>query len=388
MRRIFVGAPWDRFFLALIEQRDSLVDPVKLGYFAQPIHPQTRDYLGVLNENIEAVILADRLGYEEALFGEHFTDLCEPITSALMFVARLIPVTRTIKLGSMTTNLPVYHPVMLAGQVAMIDQLAEGRFIWGIGPGGQPSDIEVFGNWEVDRNAKMLEAFDQIMAVWHGAPPYDQKGEFWSFSTAKTLFPDIGQGIAPKPFHDPHPPVVITVLAPHSKGITAAAERGWMPISSNYVQAHWVATHLPKLTEGQRNIGAAEDPGAWRVAKSIFVADDDATARAYAKSVDGPYGFYFANIMGKLGNAGRRDLFAAYPGQPEDEITVEQSLDTQVIAGTVDRVVDLLLAFRDQVGAFGTLVYTAHDWADPELGRRSMTLMAEEVMPRFNAALK
>ncbi|MCZ6604780.1 MAG: LLM class flavin-dependent oxidoreductase, partial [Alphaproteobacteria bacterium] len=303
-----------------------MAEPVKLGYFAQPIHPQTRDYLGVLNENLEAVVLADRLGYEEAFFGEHFTDLCEPITSALMFIARLIPVTERIKLGSMTTNLPVYHPVMLAGQVAMIDHLAGGRFIWGIGPGGQPSDIEVFGNLEVDRNAKMLEAFDQILAVWNGTPPYDQAGAFWSFTTEKTLFADIGQGIAPKPLQQPHPPVVVTVLAPHSRGITTAAERGWMPISSNYVQAHWVATHLPKLLEGQRNAGRPEDPAQWRVAKSIFVADDERTARDYAKSVDGPYGFYFDNIMRKLARGGRKDLFAAHPGQPDDEITVEQSL--------------------------------------------------------------
>lgn len=360
---------------------------VKLGYFAQPIHPKDRDYLGVLNENLEAVILADKLGYDEAYFGEHFTDLCEPITSALMFIARLIPETQRIRLGSMTTNLPVYHPVMLAGQVAMIDQLAEGRFIWGIGPGGQPSDIEVFGNWEADRTAKMLEAFDQIMAVWHGKTPYNQSGDFWSFTTEKTYLPAIGQGIAPKPFQLPHPPIVVTALAPASPGITAAAERGWMPISSNYVQAHWVATHLPKLLEGQRNAGAAENPALWRVAKSIFVADDETVARDYAKSPDGPYGFYFNNIMHKLAKAGRKDLFATHPGQDQDEITLEQSLETQVIAGTVDQVVDQLLAFRDQVGDFGTLVYTAHDWADRELGRRSMTLMAEDVMPRFNAEL-
>ena len=363
-------------------------DVIKLGYFAQPIHPKERGYFEVLNENLEAVILADKLGFEEALFGEHFTDLCEPITSALMFIARLLPVTERIKLGSMTTNLPVYHPMMLAGHVAMIDQLAQGRFIWGIGPGGQPSDIEAFGNWDVDRNMKMLEIFDQIIEIWHGTPPYDQTGEFFSFSTARTLFPDIGQGIAPKPYSNPHPPVVVTVLAPHSHGITKAAERGWSPISSNYVQAHWVATHLPKLIEGQRNIGAQEDPSVWRVAKSIFVADDEATALAYAKSLDGPYGFYFDNIIRKLGGAGRKALFAAYPEQPEDQITVAQSLETQVIAGTVDHVVDQLLAFRDQVGPFGTLVYTAHDWLDPALGRRSMELMAEQVLPRLNAAIK
>jgi hypothetical protein len=44
-----------------------------------------------------------------------------------------------------------------------------------------------------------------------------------------------------------------------------------------------------------------------------------------------------------------------------------------------------LLAFQDEVGAFGTLLYAGKDWKDPELGRQSMILMAEKVMPRVNA---
>jgi len=44
-------------------------------------------------------------------------------------------------------------------------------------------------------------------------------------------------------------------------------------------------------------------------------------------------------------------------------------------------------SFREQVGDFGTLYYPCHDWVDPALGKRSMQLMAEEVMPRVNAAI-
>jgi hypothetical protein len=45
-----------------------------------------------------------------------------------------------------------------------------------------------------------------------------------------------------------------------------------------------------------------------------------------------------------------------------------------------------VLAFEDEVGRFGTLLYAGKDWKDPELGRQSMILMAEQVMPRINAA--
>jgi hypothetical protein len=51
-------------------------------------------------------------------------------------------------------------------------------------------------------------------------------------------------------------------------------------------------------------------------------------------------------------------------------------------------VVDQILAFREKTGDFGTLLYPCHDWLDPALGKRSMQLMAEQVMPRVNAALK
>jgi alkanesulfonate monooxygenase SsuD/methylene tetrahydromethanopterin reductase-like flavin-dependent oxidoreductase (luciferase family) len=58
-----------------------------------------------------------------------------------------------------------------------------------------------------------------------------------------------------------------------------------------------------------------------------------------------------------------------------------------LIAGTVNEVVDKLLAFREHIGAFGTLLYVGHDWADRAAMRRSMELMAEEVLPRVNRAL-
>ena len=117
------------------------------------------------------------------------------------------------------------------------------------------------------------------------------------------------------------------------------------------------------------------------------MSDDESTAIKYAKSEDGPYGFYFRNILRKVGRAGLFDLFKSYPDQPNEEVTVQHSLDTNVFAGTVDHVVDQILAFRELAGPFGTLMYTGHDWADIQLGRRSMELMAHEVMPRVNKAL-
>jgi hypothetical protein len=58
-----------------------------------------------------------------------------------------------------------------------------------------------------------------------------------------------------------------------------------------------------------------------------------------------------------------------------------------VTFGTVNKIVDEILKMREDTGDFGELVYAGMDWVDPTLAKRSMQLMAEEVMPRVNAAI-
>jgi alkanesulfonate monooxygenase SsuD/methylene tetrahydromethanopterin reductase-like flavin-dependent oxidoreductase (luciferase family) len=360
---------------------------MRLAYFTMPLHPPTRDYTAVLKEDREAILLAERLGFEEAFVGEHVTDLAEPVTSCLIFLATLISETSTIKLGSGTINLPNTHPAAVAAQVAMIDHLCDGRFILGISPGGLLSDAEVFGNLDADRTAMFLEAIDHVLAIWGGEAPYNLRGKYWSVTTERTLRPEMGQGIIVKPYQRPHPPIVVTAVAPHSKGVSAAAQRGWTPLSANFLQPAWVRSHFPKYQEGCAAAGRTADPMAWRVAKSIFVADDAKTARRYAKGAEGPYAFYFRSLMTKLIGNGRPELFKGDLAMADADVTLDYVLDSLVICGTVEEVVEQLVAFRDRTGEFGTLVYAGHDWAEPALAKRSMELMATEVMPRLNRAI-
>lgn len=59
--------------------------------------------------------------------------------------------------------------------------------------------------------------------------------------------------------------------------------------------------------------------------------------------------------------------------------------DKLIIYGTPDSVADQILAFQNEVGTFGTLLYAGKDWKDRELGRKSMILTAEKVLPLVNA---
>jgi alkanesulfonate monooxygenase SsuD/methylene tetrahydromethanopterin reductase-like flavin-dependent oxidoreductase (luciferase family) len=139
--------------------------------------------------------------------------------------------------------------------------------------------------------------------------------------------------------------------------------------------------------EGRAEVGAVAHPNEWRVAKSIFVADDEATAKRYALEEGGPYHFYFKQLTRKLLNGGRSNLFKTDPNMDDALITPQYVTNRLVLAGTVNSVVDQILAFRDEVGDFGNLLYACHDWMDPALAKRSMELFATEVMPRVNAAL-
>jgi alkanesulfonate monooxygenase SsuD/methylene tetrahydromethanopterin reductase-like flavin-dependent oxidoreductase (luciferase family) len=361
---------------------------MKLGYFTMPIHPAARNYTQTLKEDREAILLADRLGYAEAFIGEHVTDTCETIPSCLSFIASLAHATRQIRLGSGTVNLPNSHPAQVAAHVAMIDHLLEGRFVFGIGPGGLRSDWEIFGNLEADRNAMFVECIDHILALWTRDPPYDIEGRFWNLSTRRTLLPESGMGIMVRPYQKPHPPIVVTVVVPGSRGLTAAAARGWTPISANFIHPNTVATHWPAYVEGRERGGHEVTGRDWRVARSIFVADDARTAREYAMDPDGAYGFYFKNLMMKRRARGQLDTFKHDVSMPDSECTIDYVLKHLVIHGTPDSVAEQIVELRKTVGAFGTLLYCGHDWVDPDLARRSLELMAAEVMPRVNRRLE
>jgi alkanesulfonate monooxygenase SsuD/methylene tetrahydromethanopterin reductase-like flavin-dependent oxidoreductase (luciferase family) len=363
---------------------------MKLGIFMMPVHPLHRSHAETLKEDRETVILADQLGYHDAFIGEHLTDQAENITNSLLFLATLIHSTKRIKLASGTCNLSQIHPTVVAANAAMFDHLAEGRFILGVSPGALVSDAEALGILDEDRNKMFSEAIDVILEIWSREPPYeiDLPGNRFKVTTRKTMHLEMGVGIMPKPYQKPRPEIVGTVVAPFSKGVVLMGERDFHPLSANFLLPHWLKTHWANYAEGKTKVGVKPDPAEWRVARSVFVADDDKVAASYGRhDANSPYRFYYKQLQTKLTKAGRHAVFKERLDQPDHEITYEFVLDRLCIYGTVNKVVDQILALRELIGDFGELVYAGMDWADSNLAKRSMQLMAEEVMPRVNAAI-
>jgi alkanesulfonate monooxygenase SsuD/methylene tetrahydromethanopterin reductase-like flavin-dependent oxidoreductase (luciferase family) len=154
------------------------------------------------------------------------------------------------------------------------------------------------GNLDADCNAMFVEASTRSSPCGRGCAASHQA--FWNISTERTLLREAGQGVMVKPYQKPHPPIVVTVVVPNSKGVEAAAKRGWTPISANFLQPVWVATHFPMYEKGCLAAGLQADRADWRVCKT-FLSPTTTTARRYAKRLDGAYGFYYWNLLSKAG---------------------------------------------------------------------------------------
>ncbi|MFC0408820.1 LLM class flavin-dependent oxidoreductase [Roseomonas elaeocarpi] len=363
---------------------------MRLGYFAMPMHPMHRPWAETLDEDREAIILCDKLGFHDAFIGEHLTDKLENINNSLLFLATLIHATKQIRLATGTSNLSQMHPTLIASHAAMFDQLAKGRFIFGISPGSLRCDAEVLGTLDEDRGKLFAEAIDVILEIWKQNPPYriDLPGNRFKVSTEKTEALEIGLGYLGKPYQRPRPEVVGTVVAPYSKGVVLMGQRDFHPLSANFLQGKWARTHWANYAEGKQSVGEVAEVADWRLARTVFVADDEATAQRYGiEDANSPYRFYYRQIMTKFARINRLGVFKQDRDQPDSEITLEYVLRSLVICGTVNSVVDQILALREITGDFGEIVYAGMDWVEPALAKRSMELMATEVMPRVNAAI-
>jgi alkanesulfonate monooxygenase SsuD/methylene tetrahydromethanopterin reductase-like flavin-dependent oxidoreductase (luciferase family) len=358
---------------------------VNLGMFFMPFHHPDRDYATVLEEDRQAIIQADQLGCREVFVGEHYSSLSERIPSPLIFLATVIAQTQRIRFATGVFNMTAQHPAVIAGQAAQFDHLSGGRFIMGIGPGGLVSDTEMFDVGPPEQRPRMvIEAMDTILKLWRQDPPYRIDGQFWQFGIENGIWPQFGVGTIPRPLQRPHPPIALSLVTPNSSSAVTAGERGWIPVSGNFFHRRYLRGHWERYAEGCEKAGRRPDPSIWRVARCILVTPSDGEADDYLAEGGNGMDYYYTFFRHSF-SKGRQALFMIKPdpATADEALTVEQIKRSQVIAGSPRRVLDQLVALRDETGPFGTLLATGHDWDRPAMWKRSMELLASEVMPRL-----
>jgi alkanesulfonate monooxygenase SsuD/methylene tetrahydromethanopterin reductase-like flavin-dependent oxidoreductase (luciferase family) len=255
----------------------------------------------------------------------------------------------------------------------------------GIGPGGLVSDMELYGVTDAAaRPPMMLEAIDMVLKLWAGDPPYRLDGRYWKIALEEKIWPDFKVGWIPRPYQRPHPPIALSLVTPNSSSARLAGERGWIPLSGNFFHQRYLRGHWERYAEGCEAAGRRPDPAAWRVARCVLVTESDAEADDYLAAPDTGMAYYYSFFRRSLGE-GRGALFMLKPSldMTDEATTVAAIVRSQVIAGSPRRVVEQLAALREETGPFGTLLATGHDWDRPAMWRRSMELLAQEVMPRL-----
>lgn len=356
---------------------------VALGFFAMPLHPKERVYREVIEENREAIILADELGFTEAWIGEHQTTVSEPITDPYLFLATTIHQTKNIRFGTAVLNLPYHHPVKLGMQIAMFDQISGGRTMVGIGPGGLISDLEIFATNRERSYEMMIECVDIMQVLWTQDAPINIQGDFWNVRLEKFIDDGIGVGSLPKPLQKPHPPIAYAMRSPKSGASKLLAERDWIPISGNFISSGFVKSQWEDYCDQREILGKRPDPENWRAGRSILVAESNLQAAEYLAQKEGGFRHYFHYLRSLEAKNNMTDAMLQ-EREAFVESKVNEALEGQVIAGDADTVLQKLVAFREEVGPFGTLLMTGHDWDDPELWQGSMRRLAHDVMPRLS----
>ncbi len=348
---------------------------MKFGFFMMPSHSHTENPTLAFERDLGLIEYAETLGFDEFWVGEHHTGGWETIPAPDIFLAAAATRTKRIRLGTAVINLSYHHPFDVAERMAFLDHLTYGRVMLGCGPGILSPDIKLFGLNPTELRPMMNESLDIILKLYREDGPVSYEGDYWQIKDME---------VQVKPYQQPHLPVYM-VSSGSGNSIRVAAERGLGVISGAFTQSGAIdITEQWKSYEQQAAAaGHQANREDWRLSTSIYVANSmDEALNDVSKGIMTEVREYFFNNGGKV-------TYEAYPGQPAEEITVEQIIKQRNwIIGDPDYCVRKIKELEEATGGFGGLLMVAVEWTSSEKWNRSLELFARYVMPQFKGTLK
>jgi len=325
------------------------------------------------------VAMADRaepLGFDSIWSAEHhFTDytMCPSVTQFLTYMAGR---TERAKLGSMVVVLPWHDPLRVAEEISMLDNLSDGRVLFGMGRGLGRVEFEAFRLEMGESRQRFIEYAEAILrGLESGHMEYD--GELYKQPRA---------AIRPFPVNSFRGRSYAASVSPASQRIMAELGVGILIIA----QKPWETTikELDDYRALYRELNAAEAPKPMLVS---FIAchEDPAVAeemhqkyiRAYSRSALEHYEFHnegLADINGYEYYGGLARNIAKH-GQ---EAFVDFLADLQVW-GTPDQVYEKLVEYQGFTDCAGIIGAFSYGGMPHDLARHNMDLFAEKVLPRL-----
>ena len=339
---------------------------LRFGIFLAPFHPVGQNPTLALERDLELIEHLDRLGFDEAWFGEHHSAGYEIIASPEVFIAAAAQRTKHIRLGTGVSSLPYHQPFILADRIVLLDHLTRGRVMLGVGPGALPSDAYMMGIDPARQRDMMEESLEAILLLLAGE----------TVTMETDWFKLVKARLQLRPYQRPMPEVAVAAqispAGPRLAGrfglsllsLGATTEGGF-----DVLGAHWEVT-----SERAEEFSTTVDRNNWRLVGPMHIADTKEQAIADVAFGLEEWVDYFQRVAA-LPIAPNTDNFAS----------LVDALNASGIAviGTVEDAIAQIERLQVQSGGFGTYLCMGHEWADTAATRHSYELLARYVAPHF-----
>jgi limonene 1,2-monooxygenase len=343
---------------------------MKFSIFMMPLHYPTENPSLAFERDIDLIRYADELGYDECFIGEHHSGGWETMPAPEMALAKASAHAHRVRLGTSVISVPFHHPYYVAERMAFLDHLTRGRAILGVGPCALVTDKILFGLPTEKLYPMMAESVDIIVRLLESADPIDYDGQFWQFKQMRLQL---------RSYQQPRMPLAIASSG-NAVSLELAGKYGMLflsPAGKNIRNNQSKSEQWNKVEAIAAKHGTPTSRDNWRVATCVYLAESKEEAWRDVEASIGRDMKYFAAI-------GLKAPYESYPGQPLSEITPRSGADRRDwIIGTPDDAIAEITRMQTELGGFGGLMLTTHEWVGTDKMRRSYELFARYVVPHF-----
>lgn len=348
---------------------------MEFGLFIPPQHYAQQNPTRAIQRDLETIEFAERMGFTEAWIGEHHSSGWEIIASPELMIASALERTKRIRLGTGVVSLPYHHPFHVASRAVMLDHLAQGRFMLGVGPGSLPTDGAMLGVPWGETRSRMVESFEAVHHLLTSQEPLTVDSEWFKLNEAVLQL---------KPFQRPTMPIAFTAME-SPFGPSLAGKYGASLISLSATTATGFAAlnrHWSVVEEQAALHNQTVSRSDWRVVTMMHIAETKKDAiREVEKGL--PRFLHYTGAVSERTfeyneESGSTEL-------PPIDVLIEAMGGTRIACiGTPDDAIETIKAIQESTGGFGkVLLLVGNDLASQEAANRSLELIAREVMPVF-----
>jgi len=344
---------------------------MKVGLFDH-VEWADRPLTTLFDERLQFAAAADAAGIYCLHVAEHHATPLNMVPVPGVYLGAVARATKRMRLGPLVYLLPLYSPLRLIEEIAMLDHLSHGRLEIGVGRGVSPFELK-YHKVEHDQSRDIfIDAFDCISAGLV-TDTLTYSGPHFSYSDVP---------IALRPLQQPHPP--FWYGSSNTTGSTWAGERGLHFVSlgpTGFAKKNIDAYKEALAKRGKPASPKPDFPGgaAIGVQRHIFVADSEAEATRFAKPAMERHLAHLNWLRAKHGVTGPVSRFNV----PRGETFEENVADGSVIAGTPAQVAAEIERQTAELGVNYLLTYLFLGTMSLAEALRSLELFSSEVMPKI-----